>query len=189
MRTTAVVVVTLALGAASLSAQAPRPTVELRPFAGVTIPTGSQRDLYKDAPIVGMGIGWQVRPNLHLVGNFGWMREHTKYAVTQNDASRYQYDAGVEVSVLRDLSASWTFRPFVGVGGGGRTYDYQAATLQTRTDAMGYGALGAEFQTGLTAVRIEARDNVFGYQSPLPGGTSETRNDITFALGLTYHLR
>jgi hypothetical protein len=188
MRTISVVVATLVLGAAPLLAQNPRPTVELRPFAGVTIPTGSQRDLYKDAPIAGLGIAVQMRPNLHLVGNFGWMREHTKYAVTRNDADRYQYDAGVEFSLERDISASWTFRPFVGVGGGARTYDYQAATLLTRTGAAGYGAIGAEFRTGLTALRFEARDNVFSVKSPLAGGTSDTRNDMTFGLGLSYHL-
>ena len=89
MRTISIVVAAVALGATSLSAQV-RPTVELRPFAGVTIPTGSQRDLFKDAPITGLGVALQMTPNVHVVGTFGWMREHTKYAVTRNDADRYQ---------------------------------------------------------------------------------------------------
>jgi hypothetical protein len=188
MRILSFVAATALLSAASLPAQAQQTTVELRPFAGVTIPTGSQRDLVKDAPIAGLGLAVQVRPNLHFVGTFGWMREHTKYAVTQNDANRYQYDAGVEFSVERDISPSWTFRPFLGVGGGARTYDYQASTLLTRTCAAGYGAIGSEFKTGLTALHVEARDYVFCNKSPLPGGKSKTRNDITFALGLAYHL-
>ncbi len=188
MRTLTFVVAAAVLSAAPLSAQSSRPTVELRPFAGVTIPTGSQRDLVKDAPIAGLGLAVQVRPNLHFVGTFGWMREHTKYDVTRNDANRYQYDAGVEFSLERNLSSSWTFRPFLGAGGGARTYDYQASTLLTRTCAAGYGAIGSEFKTGLTALHIEARDYVFCNKSPLQGGESKTRNDITFALGLAYHL-
>lgn len=187
MRTISIVVAAVALGATSLSAQV-RPTVELRPFAGVTIPTGSQRDLFKDAPITGLGVALQMTPNVHVVGTFGWMREHTKYAVTRNDADRYQYDAGLEVSLERNISSSWTFRPFVGAGGGARTYDYQAPTLLTRTGAAGYGAIGGEFKTGLTALHIEARDYVFSNKSPLPGGASKTRNDITMAFGVAYHL-
>jgi len=188
MRTISIVIAAVALGASSLSAQASRPTVELRPFAGVTIPTGSQRDLFKDAPIAGLGLALQVRPNLHIVGTFGWMREHTKYNVSRNDANRYQYDAGVEFSLERDIAQSWTFRPFLGVGGGARTYDYQASTLLTRTCTAGYGAIGSELRTGQTALHFEARDYVFCSKSPLPGGDSKTRNDITMALGLAYHL-
>ncbi len=188
MRTISIVVAAVALGAASLAAQVSRPIVELRPFAGVTIPTGSQRDLFKDAPITGLGVALQMTPNLHVVGTFGWMREHTKYAVTRNDADRYQYDAGLEVSLERNISSSWTFRPFVGAGGGARTYDYQASTLLTRTCAAGYGAIGSELRTGQTALHFEARDYVFCNKSPLPGGVSKTRNDITMAFGVAYHL-
>jgi len=188
MRTTSLVFVGLVLGAATLSAQAPRPTLELRPFAGANIPTGSQRDLFKDAPLAGVSLALQVRPNLHVVSTFGWMREHTGFAVERNDADRYSYDLGVELSIERPMSASWSFRPFFGVGGGARTYDYQAATLQTRTGAVGYGAVGSEFRTGRTALRFEARDNVFSYKSPSPGVASQTRNDISLAVGVAYHL-
>jgi len=189
MRTLSFVVAAAVLGAAQLPAQGLRPTVELRPFAGVTVPTGSQRDFVKDAPITGLGLALQASPNLHIVGTFGWMREHTKYAVTRNDADRYQYDAGLEVSLERNMSSSWTVRPFIGAGGGARTYDYQDRSLLTRTGVAGYGAIGTEFKTGLTALHVEVRDYIFDSKAPQPGSFSKTRNDITFALGLAYHLR
>ncbi len=187
MRTMSFAAALLAIGATTLPAQSPR-TLELRPMAGATIPTGAQRDLFKDAPLIGFGVAMQVHPNLHLVGSFGWMREHTRYAVTQNDANRYQYDAGVELSLERPLGAAWTVRPFFGLGAGARTYNFQAQTLATRTCAAGYGALGSEFRLGATALRLEARDNVFCYKSPIIGQDSHTRNDLTFSFGAAYHL-
>ena len=39
------------------------------------------------------------------------------------------------------------------------------------------------------ALRAEARENFFGYQSPLANSTSTTRNDATVMFGLAYHFR
>jgi hypothetical protein len=116
MRKISFALTALVFGATALPAQTRSSAFELRPFAGATIPTGAQRDLYKDAPILGMGVAYQIQPNLHIVGNFGWMREHTKYAVLKNDGYRYSYDAGVELSMERRMTSSWMFRPYVGVG-------------------------------------------------------------------------
>lgn len=187
MRKTSFVLTALVCGATALTAQTRTSAFELRPFAGATIPTGAQRDLFKDAPILGMGVAFQIQPNLHIVGNFGWMREHTKYAVLKNDGNRYSYDAGVELSAERQMTSNWMFRPYVGLGAGARTYTYQAETLLRRTCAAGYGALGTEFRYGVTALRLEARDNLFCYKSPLPDGASNTRNDLAFSMGMAYH--
>ena len=187
MRTPGVVLAALVLGTSGLMAQNKTATFELRPFAGATVPTGAQRDLFKDAPIFGMGVAFQLQPNLHVVGNFGWMREHTRYAVLRNDGNRYSYDAGVELSAERPMSSSWMFRPYVGLGAGARTYTYQAETLLKRTGAAGYAALGTEFRYGVTAIRLEARGNAFDFKSPLPDGQSDTRYDIAFSLGMAYH--
>ena len=187
MRRIRLALAALAFGSTGLTAQTRISAFELRPFAGATIPTGAQRDLFKDAPILGMGLAYQIRPNLHIVGNFGWMREHTRYAVLKNDGYRYSYDAGIELSIERQMTSSWMFRPYVGLGAGARTYTFEAETLFRRTCAAGYGALGTEFRYGVTALRLEARDNVFCYKSPLPDGASNTRNDLAFSLGMAYH--
>jgi hypothetical protein len=187
MRTPSFVLTALVLGATALTAQTKTSAFELRPFAGATIPTGALRDVFKDAPILGMGVAFQMQPNLHIVGNFGWMREHTKYAVSKNDGNRYSYDAGVELSAERAMTENWMFRPYVGLGAGARTYTYQAETLLKRTGAAGYGTLGTEFRYGVTAIRLEARGNAFNFKSPLPDAQSTTRYDIAFSLGMAYH--
>jgi hypothetical protein len=112
-----------------------------------------------------------------------------KYAVAQDNVNIFQYNLGVELGFVQPLGASWEVRPFVGAGVGGRMYAYQATTLSNKTCAAGYGALGTEFQLARTALRLEARDNVFCFRSPIAGVSSKTRNDIGLAFGVAYHLR
>jgi hypothetical protein len=54
---------------------------------------------------------------------------------------------------------------------------------------VGYGAIGTELQLGNSALRAEARDNVFCYKSPIRGMGSSTRNDVGVMLGIAYHFR
>ena len=66
---------------------------------------------------------------------------------------------------------------------------FQGIGLADKTCFAGYGAVGTEFQVARTALRVEARDNVFCHRSPVPGVSSETRNDVGLGLGVAYHLR
>lgn len=189
MRLTAIAIAALFGGASALAAQTPEIRPEIRPFAGATIPLGDQRTLFKDAPLFGVQAALELKPSLHLVGTFGWVPGQNKYAVTQDNVSILQYNVGVELGFVQPIGGSWELRPFIGAGVGGRTYTYQAATLSNQTCAAGYGAVGTEFQLARTALRIEARDNVFCYKSPIAGVSSQTRSDIGLAFGVAYHLR
>ena len=174
----------------ALQAQAPTvPKIELRPFVGASVPTGDQRDLFADEPIFGLQAAVEVKPTFHVVSSFGWIPAESKYALADNEANVFQYDMGVEFGLVRPLIGDWELRPFLGLGAGGRTYTYAAEQLSNKTCLAGYGALGSEFQLGRTAIRFEARDNVFCYKSPIEGITSKTRNDVGLMLGLAYHFR
>jgi Outer membrane protein beta-barrel domain len=188
MRTTALLVATL-LAASALAAQAPKVRPEIRPFAGAIIPTGDQRSLFQDAPMFGVQTAVELKPSFHLVGTFGWTPAQNKYPVAQDNVSIFQYNVGVELGFVQPLAGNWELRPFIGAGVGGRTYVYQAATLANKTCTAGYGALGTEFQLARTALRLEARDNVYCFRSPIAGVASQTRNDIGLAFGVAYHLR
>jgi hypothetical protein len=178
------------LGAATaLSAQTRHVRPEIRPFAGAIIPTGDQRTLFLDAPMVGVQAAVELKPSLHLLGTFGWVPAQGKYPVAQNNVNIFQYNVGVELGFVKPLAGSWELRPFIGAGVGARTYAYQAATLFDRTCTAGYGALGTEFQLARTALRLEARHNVFRFKSPMAGVSAKTRNDIGLAFGIAYHLR
>ena len=171
------------------SAQDPAVRPEIRPFVGMYIPTGDQRDLFDDAAILGLQAALELRPSFHLLGTFGWAPGQTKYAAAKNDVQIFQYDVGLELNMVRALGEAWLFKPFLGLGGGARTYLYQDDNLKNQTCAAAYGALGAEFEFARTAIRLEGRDNVFCFRSALPGITSKTRNDVGLSLGLAYHFR
>src|SRR5512144_2353858 len=45
---------------------------ELRPYAGAFIPTGKQRDLLRDAVIVGGQASYRLNPQFAITGTLGW---------------------------------------------------------------------------------------------------------------------
>lgn len=175
-------------GATALPAQSSMMKPEFRPFAGANIPTGPQRDLFGDAGMIGAQLALEIKPTLHVLGTFGWVAAQTTYAVSDNNVNLFTYDLGLEASFVEPLGGKWEVKPFVGIGGGARTYSYRGA-LTDQTGASVYAALGTEFQIAPWAFRLEARSNVFWYQSPLAGVASETRYDVGLALGLAYHFR
>lgn len=171
------------------AAQDPLLRPEIRPFAGAYIPAGAQRDLFRDAPMVGVQAALELRPTFHLLGTFGWVPGHARYQGADADVQIFQYDVGIEYNAVQPLRDAWLFKPFIGLGGGGRSYMYSDAQLMDRTCAAGYGAVGVELEVNRTALRFEGRDNVFCFRSALDGIKSRTRSDFGLSLGLAYHFR
>jgi hypothetical protein len=179
----------LAIGTTTLPAQVPNLRPEIRPFAGAMIATGDQRLLFKDAPLFGIQAALEVRPDFHVLGTFGWMPVQSKYLLADNDVNVLDYSVGVEVGMVRPLPGKWEFKPFVGIGTGARSYLYHSAGFDNKSCVTLYAALGTEFQLGHTALRLEGRDNLFCYRSPIAGIASQTRNDVGIAFGVAYHVR
>lgn len=180
----------VALAATSLVASAQQPIrPEIRPFVGMYMPTGTQRDLFKDAAMYGLQAALEVKPEFHMLGTFGWVPGQTKYAGLKDEVQIFQYDVGVEFNMVRALGDAWLFKPFLGAGAGARTYLYANDNLTDRTCAAGYGALGMEFEINRAAIRLEGRDNVFCFRSAIPDVKSKTRNDVGVSLGLAYHFK
>jgi hypothetical protein len=187
MRKSSLILAALTLAAASLPAQRIENFgLEFRPYVGAYVPLTSHRYAFKDAPTVGAQVAFEMGDFLHAVGAFGWARPQTKIGLSRNEVMLYQYDVGAEGNLLYEMG-DWLWRPFMGVGGGGRTYDYQGS-VASRTCTAGYGALGTEFQRSVVAFRVEARDYLSCFESPMTG-TKKTRNDATFTFGIAYHVR
>lgn len=180
----------LALTASAASTQAQEAwKLEIRPFVGTSIPTGGLRDVIGSETLYGMQGAAEVRPWLHVLGTLGWAPAETRYVADDRNLDVLQYDVGVEASGSQPFMRGWQFHPFWGLGAGARTYLYDSDALADRTCLSGYASTGIELQSGRTALRAEARDNVFCHRSPLAGGKSRTRNDLNFSLGLAYHFR
>ena len=161
--------------------------IELRPFVGAFIPTGDQRDFLKDAVLVGGQASWRVIPAFAVTGTFAWSPSKDRITAGNQTLDIYQYDVGAELRLPSALDVGIAdFRPFVGLGVGGRTYDYRDLNVGSKTNVDGYGALGGDLGFGPIALRIEVRDYLSQFK-PLTGtGSDKTRNDLGLAGGIAY---
>ena len=176
---------------AATSAKAQEPVTvrsngfEIRPYAGAYIPTGDQRDLLKDAVIVGGQASYRILPQLAVTGTVGWAPSKDRITAGDQKLDLWQYDVGAELRAPSWFtSGTIDFTPFVGLGAGGRTYSYRDLDVDSKTNVAGYGVLGGELGFGRIGWRVEARDYVSQFR-PFTGGDSKTRNDVTVATGVT----
>ena len=157
---------------------------ELRPFAGAYFPTGGQRDVLRDAFLLGAQASYRVGPQFAVTGSFAWAPSKDPTSRGDRGVELFGYDVGVEGRAASwRRGATWEFTPFAGLGVGGRTYHVRDG--DTPSKFVGYGALGGEVGFGRFGVRVEGRDYLSG-AAPLGNRVeSGTRNDITVAAALS----
>jgi hypothetical protein len=181
----------LTLLAFPVAAQQTRPTpgLEARWFSGVFFPMAAQSRDFQGGSILGAQIAQEFTDHFHALASVAWTNSRDKFPGVDDDRIFiWQYDLGVEANALVGLRGGWLFRPLLGIGFGGRTYEYLATGLASSRCSTGYGTVGSEFQRGLLAVRVDARDYVSCYKSPVESARS-TRNDVTLTVGLVFHVR
>jgi hypothetical protein len=177
----------LALVGTTARAQAGGLGLEVRPFVGAYIPTGDQRDLLKDAVLVGGQASWRVIPAFAISGTFAWSPSKDRITPGNQTLDLFQYDLGAELRADSWYDGGFiTLTPFVGLGAGGRTYSYRDLNVGNQTNFDGYGSLGGDIGFGPVALRIEARDYVSRFKPLTGGGDTGTRNDIGLAAGIAY---
>lgn len=164
--------------------------LEIRPFAGGFIPTGPARPILKDALLAGAQVSVRLIPQFAVTGTFGWSPNNDRAIPGEPTLDIYQYDLGVEARGAGWFRGNgWDLTPFVGVGGGGRTYNFRDFSASSTTDVDGYGALGIDLGYGRIGLRLEARDYISQFH-PLPGSDAATtnHNDIALMAGLRVRL-
>jgi hypothetical protein len=173
------------------AAQTPAPPAtgwEFRVTSGALVPTGSQRNFLKDAPVSTAQLSWVVRPSLAVTGTFGWARSRDLASPDNPKLDVFTSDLGVEAR-----SAQWfadrsvTFSPFVGVGAGARSYNYRSLNVDATHNLAGYGTVGGELGMGRVGLRLEVRDYASGFRPLAGGGKSDTRNDVVIMAGLRFN--
>jgi hypothetical protein len=165
------------------------PAFEVRPMAGAYVPIGTQSDFLAGTNMYGAQASWLLTPTWALTGSFGWIDSQDKItSPVRRDVNLYQYDVGVEARVAGSAGEKWSLSPFIGLGVGGRTYDYDDVEGESRTFASGYGALGAEAGYDLLGLRFEARDYVSRFTPLIGTGGWDYRNDITLTAALNLRI-
>lgn len=189
MRRIGAVILALLIGQAASAQERDVYGYEFRPILGAYVPMGVQRDDFRTATLLGAQAAFEFSENFHVVGTASWSHGHAKFLTADTDLTHvWQYDIGMEFGAFRELSDAWLFRPFVGAGGGGRTYDYRETVIGTRTCTAGYAALGSELQKAALGFRLEGRAYASCFESPITS-RHQTRVDGSLFAGLAYHFR
>ncbi|MFO0581710.1 MAG: outer membrane beta-barrel protein [Anaeromyxobacter sp.] len=168
-----------ALSATPARAEEPAARVEVAPLVGAYIPILDQRSSLDRALLAGLVGTYDFHPNVAFVGSVAWAG--TKSAGEALDL--FQWDIGLQGQVPYALTASWTLKPFVGVGVGTRTYDFRHAGLETQTDFHFYSAAGASLRRGALDVGLTLRHEL---TSGGPYGESETRGNLAPFASVAY---
>ena len=69
---------------------------EIRPAVGAYIPIGDQRDLLKDAILVGAQASYAIIPQLAITGTLGWSPTTDRITAGNQTVDLFQYDVGAE---------------------------------------------------------------------------------------------
>ncbi|MEO7995837.1 MAG: hypothetical protein ABI852_00245 [Gemmatimonadaceae bacterium] len=181
-------IIALSLLSSALSAQnkdTSATSFEFRVTSGAFVPTGSQRTFLKDAQVSAAQLSWVVRPSLAITGTFGWARSRDLRSVDSPKLDAFTTDIGVESRPTQWFAGKFlTFSPFVGVGGGMRSYNYRKLDVGATNNLAGYGSVGGELGVGRVGLRLEVRDYATGFKPLIGAGKSDQRNDVVMMLGI-----
>lgn len=157
---------------------------EIRPIAGVAVPLGAHRSVFGNAAFVGAGSSIRLSASWDLVGSFAIRSQTAKYPVADGRVHVLVYNAGVErLYRPSDRTTRGTWVPFVGLGLGGRANDFRSRELSSTSCYAAYGNAGIAYEKPRTALRLEIRDNVFCYRSPIAPFNETGRNEASVGFG------
>ena len=181
----------LSTRAATAQTPAPQPKAwELRVTSGALVGTGSQRNALKDAQATAAQLSWVIRPSFAITGTFAWARSRDVATVNSPKLDVFTSDVGVEARAGQWFAKrAMTFSPFVGLGGGARSYNYRKLDVDATHNLAGYGAIGGEVGVSRVGVRLEVRDYATGFKPLVGAGKSDARNDIVMMVGLSFKKR
>ena len=144
-----------------------------------------QNASFDDAWTAGLNAGVRLNERWGIEGMFTWSASQLSGIGVAEDVNAYMY--GLTGLYYLPLSARVT--PFVGLGFGAETFDYDLSTIETHTDLMGNAVLGLyiHLREGV-GVRIEARDCIARFDSGVSGVGNSWENDLMTLVGLSFRL-
>ena len=161
-------------------------TLAMHVLLGGFLPTGASRGSVSNGYAIGAQIGIAFTPRIATVAT-AFVTQTKFRAIDVVEVTLVQYDVGVEFAPGAPHESTHRVIPFVGLGAGGRTYNFRDAGTATRTYPAVYVAAGSEIRLQRIALRMEAR----GYASrqEREAGAAVTSTDVVGLAGLAVHFR
>lgn len=151
----------------------------------VGAPTVVQGGEFDDAWTVGLNTGIRINEMWAIEGMFSWLP--TKLSATSGltnaaDVNAYMYG----ITGLFYLPIESRVKPFVGLGFGAETFDYDIPDVETDTELMGnvLAGLFVELNDRL-GLRLEARDCFARFDPDVSGVDHKWENDLMTTVGLS----
>ncbi len=154
---------------------------------GWLLPTGAQRASLKRADLTAVVVSYVPRPSFAVTGTFQWARSHDLAFAGEPKLDVFICDVGAEARAPQvSLGGAWRVAPFVGIGGGARSYNIPRLPVDPTYNLAAFGSVGGEFAIHRVHLRLEVRDYASSFK-PLAGGAkAATRNDVVVMLGLRF---
>ena len=144
---------------------------------------------FQDQFTLGLDAGVRINERYGLEAFFSWLPTELAAAsgINRNvDVDGYMYG----LTFLYHFNPDVRFKPFLGAGVGGETFDYSIEGWDTESDWMANFVAGALVPlTDLLALRFEARDCLMRHDPGIAGVDTKTQNDLMLLAGLTFTLR
>jgi hypothetical protein len=154
---------------------------------GRLIPTGVQRDTLKGADLTSLIVSYVPRPSFGITGTFGWGRSHDIAYAGEPKLDAFIFDLGAEARAPQlSMGSAWKVAPFVGIGGGTRSYNIPKLGAEATHNVAGYASVGGEFAIRRVHLRLEVRDYVSSFKPLVGDGKTATHNDVVVMLGLRF---
>ena len=154
---------------------------------GWLMPTGAERASIKRADLTAVVVSYVPRPSFAITGTFQWARSHDLAVAGEPKLDVFICDVGAEArGTQMSLGGAWKVAPFIGIGGGARSYNIPKLPLDPTYNLAAYGSVGGEFAIHRVHLRLEVRDNVSSFKPLTGGGKAATRNDVVVMLGLRF---
>ena len=193
----------LALVALCTPALTAQVELEVTPFVGGTVfladppnqfrlgrtqgsPLTVQGGSFDDAWTLGVNAGVRFAENWSVEGLFSWIPTSLSARsglVGKEDVNGYMYG----VTLLYYVPVDWPVTPFLGLGAGGETFDYESVGLETESEFMGNVVGGLFLPLNDTfGLRFEARDCFARFDSGINTVDDAWENDLMLSVGFSF---
>ena len=154
---------------------------------GWLLPTGAQSATIKRADLTAVVVSYVPRPSFAITGTFEWARSHDLAVAGEPKLDVFICDVGAEArGTEMPLGGAWKVAPFVGIGGGARSYNIPKLPADPTYNLTAYGSAGGVFAIHRVRLRLEVRDYVSSFKPLVGGGKAAMRNDLVVMLGLRF---